>query len=119
MQLKRGEYIKARYWIVPSLLKDLSFRPTAVSLAGGCDLEFSIMQQSLPRNHLAQSDTDCLNLNITVPPTANKSPALPVFVFIHGGGYEIGANSWPQFNLARFVRLSVDMGIPVVGVTIK
>jgi carboxylesterase type B len=43
----------------------------------------------------------------------------PVFVFIHGGGYEIGASSWQQFNLARFVKLSVEMGLPVVAVSIK
>jgi carboxylesterase type B len=102
-----------------ALLIFASRRPTAVSPPNGCDLEFSVMQHSLPRGNLPQSDTGCLNLNISIPHTAENPPVLPVFVFIHGGGYEIGANSWPQFNLARFVQLSVEMGLPVVAVSIK
>ncbi|KAF9890585.1 hypothetical protein FE257_005716 [Aspergillus nanangensis] len=93
--------------------------PTAISPPTGCDLEFSVMQHGLPRSHLAQSDTDCLNLNITTPHGADNSSALPVFVFIHGGGFQIGANSWPQFNLGRFVKLSMQTGTPVIGVTIN
>ena len=31
---------------------------------------------------------------------------LPVFVFIHGGGFGIGSHAWPQSNLARTVKLS-------------
>ena len=31
----------------------------------------------------------------------------------------IGANSWPQFDYARFVKLSVEMNLPVVAVSIK
>ncbi|OOQ91322.1 putative carboxylesterase [Penicillium brasilianum] len=78
-----------------------NYGPTAVSPPSGCDLEFSIMQHSLPRGDLPQSHTGCLNLNISIPHTTEKPPVLPVFVFIHGGGYEIGASSWPQFKLAR------------------
>lgn len=31
----------------------------------------------------------------------------------------LGANSWPQFDYARFVRLSVEKKLPVVAVSIK
>ncbi|KAL4869900.1 hypothetical protein BDV12DRAFT_184854 [Aspergillus spectabilis] len=101
------------------MLNATNHGPTAVSPPSGCDLEFSVMQHSLLRGDLPQSDTGCLNLNITTPHRENKPLGLPVFVFIHGGGYEIGANSWPQFNFARFVRLSVEMGLPLVAVTIN
>jgi carboxylesterase type B len=62
---------------------------------------------------------DCLNLNITVPTGITATSKLPVFVFIHGGGFMIGANSWPQFDYTRFVRLSVEKKLPIVAVSIK
>ena len=36
------------------------------------------------------SSEDCLYLNIMTPTTLNKKQLLPVFVFIHGGGYVYG-----------------------------
>ena len=77
------------------------------------------MQQSLPRVEHPQSDLSCLNLNITAPAGSQPSSRLPVFVFIHGGGLQIGANSWPQFDLARFVKLSIDKELPVLAVSVK
>lgn len=69
------------------------------------------------------SELDGLNLNITVPllegnfPTPEKK--LPVFMFVHGGGYSLGSNAWPQYDQARIVRLSAEMGMPIIGVGIK
>lgn len=40
-------------------------------------------------------DEDCLNLNMYIPKGANKCPVL---VYIHGGGFNSGANSEPVFN---------------------
>jgi acetyl esterase/lipase len=110
-----AEKILLRHYSLLLMLPDR--RPS--HLPSGCDLEFSVMQHSLPRGDLPQSDIGCLNLNITTPHSENKPSGLPVFVFIHGGGYEIGASSWQQFNLAWFVKLSVEMGLPVVAVSIK
>ena len=101
------------------MLTGIPDRPTAVSPDVGCDLEQGVIQQSLPEKELEQSDLDCLNLNIAVPSSTTASSKLPVFVYIHGGGYAIGANSWPQFDSARFVRLSVEKKLPVVTVFIK
>jgi carboxylesterase type B len=44
---------------------------------------------------------------------------MPVFVFIHGGGFSIGANSWPQYDPVRLVELSIEKGSPVIGINIK
>lgn len=90
-----------------------------MSLPIGCDIELGHIQHALPKKDLTQSDLHCLNLNIAVPANANPSSKLPVFVFIHGGGLIIGANSWPQYNMARLVRLSIEKDLPVVAVTIK
>lgn len=95
------------------------FRPTAVSLPIGCDLELMHVQHTLPKKELPQSDVDCLNLNIAVPAGTTASSRLPVFLFIHGGGLVIGANSWPQFDYTRLVKLSVEKKLPIVAVSIK
>ena len=42
-------------------------------------------------------DEDCLNLNIWTP-AANANARLPVMVFLHGGGYHVGAGSEAQFD---------------------
>ncbi|GKZ32646.1 hypothetical protein AbraIFM66950_002171 [Aspergillus brasiliensis] len=93
--------------------------PTAISPLGGCDLELSAIQHTLPKKELTQSDVDCLNLNIAVPAGTSAHLKLPVFVFIHGGGLMIGANSWPQFDYERFVKLSIDNKLPIVAVSIN
>jgi carboxylesterase type B len=69
------------------------------------------------------SDIDCLNLNITVPlskdGTIQADANLPVYVFFHGGGFAVGSSWYPHYDPAALVRLSVEMGKPILGVTIK
>jgi carboxylesterase type B len=57
-------------------------------------------------------------LNIFCPVNA-RPLSLPVLVFIHGGGFQIGSNWWPQYDLRRLVLLSIEIGQPIVGVGIK
>lgn len=64
------------------------------------------------------SGTDCLNLNIMVP-DIQINTALPVMAYIHGGGYIMGANWWPQKDPGRLVSLSVETGSPVIVVNLK
>lgn len=66
------------------------------------------------------SDTEGLNLNITVPPTSVQKPAggFPVLFFIHGGGLAIGANWWPQYDFKRLVKFGVERGMPFIGVNV-
>ena len=86
-------------------------------------MEFSFIQHALPKPKLLQSDVDGLNLNIAVPQelyaTTNRGNRLPVAVYIHGGGFAIGSNSWPQYDFSRLISLSVEMGVPMIGVNIK
>ncbi|KAJ5894816.1 hypothetical protein N7495_006507 [Penicillium taxi] len=93
--------------------------PTALSPPIGCDIELSHVQHQLPKKDLSQSDLDCLNLNIAVPSDATPESKLPVLFFIHGGGFAIGANSWPQAELARLVKLSIEKELPVIIVAIN
>ncbi|KAJ5194583.1 uncharacterized protein N7498_008021 [Penicillium cinerascens] len=93
--------------------------PTALSPPVGCEIELGHVQHSLPKKDLTQSDVDCLNLNVAVPSNATPSSKLPVLVYIHGGGLFIGANSWPQNDLLRLVKLSIEKNLPVVVVAIN
>lgn len=65
------------------------------------------------------SGTECLNLNITVPDMKSDGKKIPVMVFVHGGGFVMGANCWPQYGMERLVKRSVEVGLPVIGVNVK
>lgn len=81
------------------------------------------IQQAVPKPKIVHSDLGCLNLNITVPkPSTTHSLVgrrLPVFIWQHGGGFLLGANSWPHYDHAKVVKLATDNGVPVIGVGIK
>ncbi|KAF2830959.1 alpha/beta-hydrolase [Ophiobolus disseminans] len=67
---------------------------------------------------------DCLHVNVTVPKSAlhtrrGGAKDLPVFVWVHGGGLSMGSNSWPQYDLRKFVERSEEIGKPVIGVAIN
>ncbi|KAL2786639.1 Alpha/Beta hydrolase protein [Aspergillus keveii] len=93
--------------------------PTAVFAPNGVEMEFAHIQKALPVPQLQQSGTECLNLNITTPANVAPESNLPVIVFLHGGGYAIGSNAWPQYDFRRIVALSMTNNRPVVGVNIN
>ena len=86
-------------------------------------MEFGFIQKSLPMPEMKLSELDGLNLNVTLPLIDGKilSPGenLPVLMFVHGGGFALGSNAWPQYDQARIVKLSAEMGKPIIGVGIK
>jgi carboxylesterase type B len=72
------------------------------------------------RDAVKMSDVDGLNLNIYVPAEGVTSDSnLPVFAFIHGGGFNGGSSSFPPYDMTRFIRLSIKNGMPVIGVSLK
>ncbi|KAF2724447.1 carboxylesterase [Polychaeton citri CBS 116435] len=99
-----------------------TFGPIVPASPEGPKTEMGFLQQSLEydASALRPSDTECLNLNISIPAGALEGDAkLPVFVFIHGGAFLFGSGNNPTYDLARFVRLSVAKNLPVVGVTMN
>ncbi|KAF2199956.1 alpha/beta-hydrolase [Delitschia confertaspora ATCC 74209] len=64
---------------------------------------------------------ECLNAVVTVPRGVVEEGVvgLGVLVQIHGGGLAIGSNSWPQYDLEKLVARSVEIGKPVIGVSIN
>lgn len=86
----------------------------------GCGSEQNVLIQKSIESPPSppMSGLKSLNLNITVPDIRIQEP-LPVMVFIHGGGHLMGANYFPQYDMARLVKLSMEVGTPVIGVNIK
>ncbi|KAJ6489015.1 sterol esterase [Mycena sanguinolenta] len=62
-----------------------------------------------------QVSEDCLKLNVFAPKFAKAGSNLPVFVWIYGGGFEIG-NS-PDTEVRPVVERSIATGQPVIIVT--
>ncbi|KAM0548762.1 hypothetical protein ACHAPJ_009758 [Fusarium lateritium] len=82
-------------------------------------MEGILMQQKLDPSHVpTPSDTEALTVNITVPSGSDRGSSLPVIAFIHGGGFAIGANWYPQYDQRKFVALSACIGSPVIAVNI-
>lgn len=93
-----------------------------ISALQGCQFEFGLIQHTLPVPEFTISELEGLHLNITIPLVNKELPAqskLPVFVFVHGGGFAIGSNAWPQMDMTRIVKISADMGMPIIGIGIK
>jgi carboxylesterase type B len=61
---------------------------------------------------------DCLNLNV-VRPTGNFTEPLPVLVWIFGGGLYTGSVADPQYNLSGIVKVSQEMGKPIIAVAMN
>ncbi|KXS19474.1 alpha/beta-hydrolase [Gonapodya prolifera JEL478] len=62
---------------------------------------------------------DCLYLNVIRPAGVDSGTALPVAVWIHGGGLFMGGSADRRYNLSFIVRNSVELGTPIVAVSIN
>ncbi|CAO2658283.1 Nn.00g060060.m01.CDS01 [Neocucurbitaria sp. VM-36] len=62
---------------------------------------------------------DCLYLNIIRPAGLTNTSALPVALWIHGGGFAKGGGSDKRYNYSYAVQESVNMGKPFIGITIN
>ncbi|CAG9985167.1 unnamed protein product [Clonostachys byssicola] len=63
-----------------------------------------------------QLSEDCLTINVVRPSGTPKDP-LPVLVWIYGGGLYTGSTADPQYNLSGIVKVSQDMGQPIIAVS--
>ncbi|KAJ9131008.1 Carboxylic ester hydrolase [Pleurostoma richardsiae] len=96
--------------------------PSPVVSPAALSMETKFIQQELTTvTAPPASDTEGLNLNITVPCSNGQLPTtpLPVMVYIHGGGFSFGSNWFPHYDQARIVALSVELGCPIIAVNIN
>lgn len=83
-------------------------------------MEYNLLQHDLPETErLVESDVECLNLNVAVPEGVAQGNDLPVLVFFHGGGLNLGSANWPQNNLVNFVKYSSSIDMPLIVVGVK
>ncbi|KAJ0158909.1 Lipase 4, partial [Colletotrichum tanaceti] len=61
---------------------------------------------------------DCLTLNV-VRPAGKFDKPLPVLVWVFGGGLYTGSIADPQYNLSGIVKVSQDMGQPIISVAMN
>jgi len=94
-------------------------RPAVISPPDAVDMEQGLIQHTLPFTQRQVSDLEGLNLSVTVPENASSTSKLPVFVFVHGGGFFIGCGSWPEYDCSRLVKMAAEKGMPVIAVTFK
>ncbi|CAN8096672.1 unnamed protein product [Discula destructiva] len=100
-------------------LGDLRFRrPQSINTSFSGVREASEYGYSCMQYHTSFNlSEDCLNINV-IRPSGNYSK-LPVLVWIFGGGLYTGSTADPQYNLSGVVKVSQDMGQPVVAVSMN
>ena len=56
-------------------------------------------------SHAVAGQEDCLYLNIYSPVSAGSegAAALPVMVWIYGGGYSVGSATWADYGPQKFL----------------
>ncbi|KAK7217924.1 hypothetical protein V2G26_005927 [Clonostachys chloroleuca] len=64
-----------------------------------------------------QLSEDCLTINVVRPSGTPKGRPLPVLVWIYGGGLYTGSTADPQYNLSGIVKVSQDIGQPILAVS--
>lgn len=61
---------------------------------------------------------DCLTLNV-IRPKGYENAALPVGIWIYGGAFQDGTSRNPANNLSFIVENSVEIGKPIIGVSLN
>ena len=62
---------------------------------------------------------NCLNLNVVRPQGTHPNDDLPILVWIYGGGFRQGAIRDPEFNTSFMVQTSIEIGRPVIVVSLN
>ncbi|KAF9264361.1 alpha/beta-hydrolase, partial [Marasmius fiardii PR-910] len=103
-------------------LGDLRLRPAVVknkiSTAefDASDFGKACLQPDIPRDTVSE---DCLTLNIFRPADTSVDSALPILLWIHGGGFVSGTGSRPGYNGSALVERSTLRGSPLMVITIN
>lgn len=63
------------------------------------------------------SSEDCLTLSVQRPAGLSAGEKLPVLVWIHGGGWSIGASQW--YDGSAIIRKSINISQPIIFVALN
>lgn len=92
----------------------LRFRPTSKLQPWTGERDATRFAPSAMQPGIGRHSEDCLYLNIVAPPNGSAEP-LPVYVWIHGGGFTTGSASDPVYRHSTYPR----EGIIVVTVAYR
>lgn len=62
---------------------------------------------------------DCLTINVVRSSSTQAGDKLPILFWIHGGSYQAGSSSLPNYNLTYLVNRSIELGTPIVAASIN
>ncbi|KAF9700764.1 hypothetical protein EKO04_002065 [Ascochyta lentis] len=71
------------------------------------------------QNNTGSMSEDCLTLNVVRPAHTPRKAKLPVAVWIHGGNFLEGSSADQRYNGSFLVQESVDMGTPIIYVSMN
>ncbi|KDQ60133.1 hypothetical protein JAAARDRAFT_56105 [Jaapia argillacea MUCL 33604] len=77
---------------------------------------FGLTVDDVPSQVFKQNEFECLNLNITCPGDISPESAIPVMLWIHGGGNHGSGSSW-VYDGGNLVSKSIMIGKPIILVT--
>lgn len=80
-----------------------------------------ITPERIKQTNVSGVDEECLNLNVVRPSGHNvkKDGKLPVLVWLYGGGFRGGFGAELNSNFSFVVKRSVEMGTPILAVTLN
>lgn len=85
---------------------------------GPASIQELILGTAYPFGPISEMSEDCLTLNVWAPAGAQR---LPVIVWIHGGGFRMGASSMPAYDgtnyaaTGRVVMVSINYRLGALG----
>lgn len=83
---------------------ELRWQPPQTANSSTTPFEATQFGASCPQKNKSPVSEDCLFINVFTPSDASGDSALPVFVWIHGGGYVMGSGDLPDDVVARWVQ---------------
>jgi carboxylesterase type B len=73
---------------------------------------------SVGKERKEMDELRCANLVVTTP-DSERGKKLPVIVWAHGGAYKVGSANFAAYDTVNIVRHSVEIGMPVVVISIN
>ncbi|KAH8099439.1 Alpha/Beta hydrolase protein [Cristinia sonorae] len=91
--------------------------PIPPEFPSGIDLARMVKLLALIYNATTPQSEDCLSLNVWTPWGSQTEARLPVVVWIHGGGFQVGGSA--QVDGSIIVKRSIELGEPIIVVSIN
>ncbi|TAQ88359.1 hypothetical protein B7494_g3302 [Chlorociboria aeruginascens] len=127
--VKHGDWLHVGYTCIWNILDYTSvsfptglFADEQLDLLASDEASFGELDTEIRAKYLILPygmSEDCLYLNVVRPSKMEPRKKLPILFWIHGGSYQAGASSLPNYNLTYIVQRSMEMGTPIIAVSVN